>query len=76
MLTVFEVIGVVILFLFAVILLQKILKNSNFSEFFIYFLDYFSGETFTIVFLIFVIGFTIIFLVFVYCQIKLMLMQP
>ena len=74
MLAVFEVIGIVILFLVAVILLQKIFKNSNFSEFFIYFLDYFSGETFTIVFLIFVIGFTIIFLGFVAYQIKLM--QP
>ncbi len=74
MLTVFEVIGVVILFLFAVILLQKILKNSNFAEFFIYFIDYFSEETFTMVFLIFVIGFTIIFLGFVVYQIKLM--QP
>jgi hypothetical protein len=74
MLAVFEVIGIVILFLVAVILLQKILKNSNFAEFFIYFIDYFSGETFTIVFLIFVIGFTIIFLGFVAYQIKLM--QP
>ena len=54
MLTVFEVIGIVILFLVAVILLQKIFKNSNFAEFFIYFLDYFSEETFTIVFLLFV----------------------
>ena len=74
MLNIFEIIGIVILFLVAVILLQKIFKNSNFAEFFIYFLDYFSGETFTIVFLIFVIGFTIIFLGFVACQIKLM--QP
>lgn len=74
MLAVFEVIGIVILFLVAVILLQKILKNSNFSEFFIYFLDYFSEETFTMVFLLFVIGFTIIFLGFVAYQIKLM--QP
>ena len=74
MLAVFEVIGIVILFLVAVILLQKILKNSNFSEFFIYFLDCFSEETFTIVFLLFVIGFTIIFLGFVAYQIKLM--QP
>ncbi len=74
MLTVFEVLGIVVLFLIAVILLWKIFKESGFIEFFINFFDYFSGESFTVGFLIFSIVLTIIFIGLIIYQIKLM--QP